>query len=47
MSALAVGYGIRRWGNAELREMCKADIGVQIAALGLEVPPAERGRKVL
>lgn len=46
-SALAVGYGIRRWGNAELREMYKADIDAQIAALGLELPPAERGRRVL
>jgi 1,2-phenylacetyl-CoA epoxidase catalytic subunit len=46
-SALAVGYGIRRWGNAELREMYKSDIDGQIAALGLAVPPAERGRKIL
>lgn len=45
-SELAVGYGIRRWGNAELRQMYKEDIDAQIAELGLEVPPEERGRSV-
>jgi 1,2-phenylacetyl-CoA epoxidase catalytic subunit len=43
---LAVGYGIRRWNNAELRAMYKADIDAQIASLGLDVPPAERDRKI-
>ena len=46
-SDLAVGYGIRRWGNAELRQMYKRDIDPQILALGLEVPPEERDRKIL
>ena len=44
-SDLAVMYGIRRWGNAELRQMYKADIDEQIARLGLAVPPEARGRK--
>lgn len=46
-SDLAVGYGIRRWGNAELRQMYKEDIDQQIRALGLEVPPEERDRKII
>jgi 1,2-phenylacetyl-CoA epoxidase catalytic subunit len=46
-SDLAVRYGIRRWGNAELRGMYKEDIDQQIRALGLEVPPADFDRKVL
>ncbi len=46
-SDLAVGYGIRRWGNAELRQMYKEDIDRQIRALGLEVPPEERDRKIM
>jgi 1,2-phenylacetyl-CoA epoxidase catalytic subunit len=46
-SDLAVAYGIRRWGNAELREMYRKDIDEQIRELGLVVPPADRGRKVL
>jgi ring-1,2-phenylacetyl-CoA epoxidase subunit PaaA len=45
-SDLAVAYGIRRWGNAELRRMYKEDIDAQIRGLGLEVPPEERGRKI-
>jgi 1,2-phenylacetyl-CoA epoxidase catalytic subunit len=45
-SELAVGYGIRRWGNEELRQMYKRDIDEQIRNLGLAVPPADRGRKV-
>jgi ring-1,2-phenylacetyl-CoA epoxidase subunit PaaA len=45
-SELAVAYGIRRWGNAELRRMYKEDIDAQIRALGLEVPPEDRGRKI-
>jgi ring-1,2-phenylacetyl-CoA epoxidase subunit PaaA len=44
---LAVGYGIRRWDNRELRELYRADIDAQIATLGLAVPPVERGRKIL
>jgi 1,2-phenylacetyl-CoA epoxidase catalytic subunit len=45
-SDLAVAYGVRRWGNAELRGMYKRDIDAQIEALGLVVPPADRGRKI-
>ena len=45
-SELAVAYGIRRWGNAELRRMYKEDIDAQLKALGLEVPPEDRGRKI-
>ena len=45
-SDLAVMYGIRRWGNAELRAMYKDDLDGQIRKLGLTVPPAERNRKV-
>jgi len=46
-SDLAVAYGVRRWGNAELRTMYKRDIDGQLEALGLTVPPAERGRKIM
>jgi 1,2-phenylacetyl-CoA epoxidase catalytic subunit len=46
-SDLAVQYGIRRWGNAELRRMYREDIDPQIAALGLEVPREDFDRKVL
>jgi ring-1,2-phenylacetyl-CoA epoxidase subunit PaaA len=45
-SDLAVMYGIRRWGNEELRQMWKADLDKQIAALGLRVPDASAGRRV-
>jgi len=45
-SDLAVGYGIRRWGNEELRQMWKADLDAQIASIGLIVPDAARGRLV-
>ncbi len=45
-SDLAVAYGIRRWGNQELRQMYKKDIDAKITEIGLEVPPEERGRKV-
>jgi 1,2-phenylacetyl-CoA epoxidase catalytic subunit len=45
-SELAVAYGIRRWGNEELRQMYKQDVDNQIRQLGLAVPPAERGRKI-
>lgn len=46
-SDLAVAYGIRRWGNAELRQMYKKDIDEQIRVLGLVVPPEDRDRNVL
>lgn len=46
-SDLAVMYGIRRWGNAELRTTYKDDIDEQIRRLGLTVPPEDRGRKIL
>ncbi len=45
-SDLAVAYGIRRWGNEDLRRMYKLDIDEKIAAVGLEVPPEERNRKI-
>jgi len=45
-SDLAVMYGIRRWGNAELRATYQDDIDGQIRKLGLIVPPPERNRKV-
>ena len=46
-SDLAVAYGIRRWGNAELRGMYKEDIDAQLRGLGLAVPPEDRDRKIL
>jgi ring-1,2-phenylacetyl-CoA epoxidase subunit PaaA len=45
-SDLAVGYGIRRWGNEELRQMWKADLDAQIAQIGLKVPDAAHGRLI-
>ena len=45
-SELAVGFGIRRWGNEELRVMWKEDIDAQIIAIGLDVPPEDRGRNI-
>jgi len=45
-SDLAVGYGIRRWGNEELRRMWKTDLDAQIVAAGLAVPDAARGRLI-
>ena len=45
-SDLAVAYGIRRWGNAELRRMYKEDVDGQIRGLGLTVPPEDRDRRI-
>lgn len=45
-SDLAVAYGIRKWGNEELRQMWKADLDAQIEAAGLTVPDPEQGRSV-
>jgi ring-1,2-phenylacetyl-CoA epoxidase subunit PaaA len=45
-SDLAVMYGIRRWGNEELRQMWKADLDKQIATIGLRVPDAGAGRLI-
>ena len=45
-SDLAVRYGIRRWGNEELRNMWKEDLDKQIATIGLTVPDAQRGRRI-
>jgi 1,2-phenylacetyl-CoA epoxidase catalytic subunit len=45
-SDLAVAYGIRRWGNEELRRMWKADLDKQITALGLAVPDSGVGRRI-
>ena len=46
-SVRAVAFGIRRWGNEELRQMWKKDLDAQIAAAGLTVPDAQAGRRVL
>ncbi len=43
-SELAVGYGIRKWGNEELRQMWRQDIDPQIEKIGLVVPNSEAGR---
>ena len=45
-SDLAVGYGIRRWGNEELREMYRAEIDTKINEIGLTVPNPQKGRSV-
>ena len=45
-SDLAVMYGIRRWGNEELRQMWKSDLDKQIATIGLSVPDAVTGRLI-
>ena len=45
-SYLAVRYGIRRWGNEELRQMWRADLDAQIASIGLAVPDAAVGRQI-
>ncbi len=47
VSALTVKYGIRKWGNEELRQMWKADLDAQIAAAGLTVPSPEAGRHIV
>lgn len=46
-SDLAVAYGIRRWGNEELRTRYREDVDAKIRDLGLTVPPADRGRRIL
>ncbi len=46
ISDLAVRYGIRKWGNEELRVMFKADLDAQIEKIGLRLPDAEAGRRV-
>ena len=45
-SDLAVRYGIRRWGNEELRSMWKEDLDKQITTIGLVVPDPARGRRI-
>ena len=45
-SDLAVRYGIRRWGNEDLRKMWKEDLDKQIAAIGLVVPDPARDRRI-
>lgn len=45
-SELAVLYGIRRWGNEELRQKWKADLDRQIQSIGLAVPDASVGRLI-
>ncbi len=46
ISDLAVRYGIRKWGNEELRAMFKADLDAQIVKIGLRLPDADAGRRV-
>jgi 1,2-phenylacetyl-CoA epoxidase catalytic subunit len=46
ISEAAVKWGIRRWGNEELRQMWKADLDKQITALGLAVPDSAAKRLV-
>ena len=46
ISELAVRYGIRRWGNEELRQMWKVDLDRQIESIGLAVPDAALGRRI-
>jgi ring-1,2-phenylacetyl-CoA epoxidase subunit PaaA len=46
ISEAAVKWGIRRWGNEELRQMWKADLDKQIAAIGLAVPDSTAQRLV-
>lgn len=46
-SDLAVRFGIRKWGNEELRQMWMADINPFLTSLGLEVPPPEWDRHIL
>ncbi len=45
-SDLALKYGIRKWGNEELRNMWKADLDGQIEQIGLVVPSADTGRTI-
>ncbi|MHA1538045.1 MAG: Phenylacetic acid catabolic protein [Alphaproteobacteria bacterium] len=45
-SDLAVKYGIRKWGNEELRGMWKKDLDAQIEKIGLKVPSARKGRTI-
>ncbi len=45
-SDLAVKYGIRKWGNEELRNMWREDLDAQIEKIGLVVPSPELGRTI-
>ncbi len=45
-SARAVGFGIRRWGNEELRQMYKKDMDAKITEFGLHVPSEEKNRRI-
>jgi 1,2-phenylacetyl-CoA epoxidase catalytic subunit len=46
-SDLAVRFGIRRWGNEELREMYLQDINPLLRSIGLEPPAPEWDRHIL
>jgi 1,2-phenylacetyl-CoA epoxidase catalytic subunit len=46
-SDLAVRFGIRRWGNEELRQMYLQDINPTLRGMGLEPPEPEWDRHVL
>ena len=43
---LSVAYGIRKWNNEDLRARYKEEIDEKITAIGLEVPPEDRNRKI-
>jgi 1,2-phenylacetyl-CoA epoxidase catalytic subunit len=45
-SELSVAYGIRRWGNEELRQRWKVDLDRQIRDAGLVVPDAQARRLI-
>jgi len=45
-SKAAVAFGIRRWGNEELRQMYKQDIDAHIQSIGLQVPDGEKNRLI-
>ncbi|MBX5489565.1 MAG: phenylacetate-CoA oxygenase subunit PaaI [Chloroflexi bacterium] len=46
-SAAAVEFGIRRWGNEELRQMYLADINPLLESMGLTPPPPDWDRHIL
>jgi 1,2-phenylacetyl-CoA epoxidase catalytic subunit len=46
-SDLAVRFGIRRWGNEELRQMYLQDINPLLLSMGLQPPAPEWDRHVL
>jgi 1,2-phenylacetyl-CoA epoxidase catalytic subunit len=43
----AVRFGIRRWGNEELRELYRADVDPLLRDIGLEPPAPDWDRHIL